>query len=249
MFDLDNTLFDHEASTREGLGAFVRSLGLELTPGLQQRWIEIEQACYDRFLSGELSFQEQRRKRLRQFLLEAGQPHGGGETGHDKLFAVYLRSYENAWTAFPDAAPTLQRLRDLGMRVGIITNGNHEQQSMKITSIGLEPLVDVLFSSEQMGHAKPDKSAFLQPCHSLELPPSQVLYVGDNFRVDIEGARAATRCSHSSSGKYRSKTSRTISPWLRRVAIARAPTRSRNSSGRRTERGRPSGTVALIYSL
>ncbi|WP_410468587.1 HAD family hydrolase [Arthrobacter sp. A2-55] len=65
-----------------------------------------------------------------------------------------------AWTSFPDAAPTLRRLRDLGLRVGVITNGNHEHQSMKIARLGLEPLPDVFFSSEQMGHAKPDKSAF-----------------------------------------------------------------------------------------
>ncbi len=162
LFDLDNTLFDHQASSREGLGAFMRRLGLERTSELEQRWFEIEQACYNRFLSGEISFQDQRRERLRQFLPEAGHPPGDEEAGLDKLFAVYLRSYENAWTAFPDAAPTLRRLRSLGMRVGIITNGNHEQQSMKITRIGLEPLIDVLFTSGQMGHAKP---AGLQALH------------------------------------------------------------------------------------
>jgi putative hydrolase of the HAD superfamily len=191
LFDLDNTLFDHHASARDGLGAFLRCLGVEPTSALEQSWFEIEQACYDRFLSGELSFQEQRRERLRQFLRFAGHAHGDSDTDLDEIFAHYLRNYENAWSAFPDAAPTLRRLRDHGLRVGVITNGNHKQQSMKTARLGLEPLLDVFFSSEQMGHAKPDKSAFTLPCESLQLPPRQVLYVGDNFHVDVEGARSA----------------------------------------------------------
>lgn len=191
LFDLDNTLFDHLRSARDGLATFVRNFGVELTPELSNSWFAIEQANYDRFLSGELNFQEQRRERLRQFLPLIGHQRSIGATELDEMFAVYLQGYENAWTAFPDAVPTLQSLRGFGMTVGVVTNGNHEQQAMKISRIGLEPLLDLFFSSEQMGHAKPEGSAFILPCESLQISPSQVLYVGDNYRVDIEGARGA----------------------------------------------------------
>ncbi|MDN5742352.1 MAG: HAD family hydrolase [Micrococcaceae bacterium] len=191
LFDLDNTLFDHLTSARGGLDTFVRSFGVELTPDLSNSWFEIEQANYDLFLSGELSFHAQRRERLRQFLPLIGHPGPVGATELDEVFAIYLRSYEEAWTAFPDAVPTLELLRSSGTTVGVITNGNHEQQAKKIKRIGIEPLLDLFFSSEQMGHAKPTSSAFILPCEKMGISPSQVLYVGDNFRVDIEGARAA----------------------------------------------------------
>ncbi|MDQ2742527.1 MAG: HAD family hydrolase [Chloroflexota bacterium] len=191
LFDLDNTLFDHLTSARDGLDTFVRSFGVELTPDLSHSWFEIEQANYDRFLSGELSFHEQRRERLRQFLPLTGHPGPVGATELDEMLAIYLRSYEEAWTAFPGFAPTLQLLRNSGTTVGVVTNGNHEQQAKKTNRIGIEPLLDLFFSSEQMGHAKPTSSAFILPCEKMALSPSQVLYVGDNFRVDIEGARAA----------------------------------------------------------
>ncbi|MGA7206911.1 MAG: HAD family hydrolase [Specibacter sp.] len=191
LFDLDNTLFDHLTSARGGLDAFVRSLGVELTSDLSRSWFEIEQVTYDRFLTKELNFQEQRRERLRQFLTVIGHPGAAGTTELDQMFAIYLRSYVEAWTAFPDAAPTLQMLRSSGVTIGVVTNGNHEQQQKKINRIGIEPLLDIFFSSEQMGHAKPTRSAFVLPCEKMGLSPNEVLYVGDNFRVDIEGARAA----------------------------------------------------------
>lgn len=191
LFDLDNTLFDHRTSARCGLRTFVRDLGVELTPELSRSWLKIEHATYDRFLSKELNFQEQRRERLRQFLPLIGHPEMFGTTELDEMFAIYLRSYEESWTAFPDAVPTLQMLKSIGITLGIITNGNHEQQAKKISRTGIAPLLDLFFTSEQMGHAKPTRAAFTLPCEKTGFSPSQVLYVGDNFHVDIEGARAA----------------------------------------------------------
>ena len=191
LFDLDNTLFDHQASARAGVEGFLRFLGTEPSDELASLWFEIEQVNYDRFLSNELTFNEQRRVRLRQFLPLSGLEVPGTDTLLDELFATYLKEYEHAWEAFPDAAPALQSLRACGMQVGVVTNGNHDQQTAKIKRIGLEPLLNRVFSSELTGHAKPAPQAFVQPCQSLQVPPAQTLYVGDNYRVDIEGARNA----------------------------------------------------------
>jgi len=191
LFDLDNTLFDHSGSAHTALYAFAHNLGIILSDKLAQQWFDIEQACYDRFLNGGFSFQDQRRERLRRFFTCAGLPCPGTAVELDRIFATYLRKYEAAWTAFPDAAPALRQLHARGMTVGVITNGNHEQQQLKVHKTGLEPLLDAVFTSGQMGHAKPTRDAFLVPCKSLGLPPGQVLYVGDNYKVDVEGAQAA----------------------------------------------------------
>ena len=65
------------------------------------------------------------------------------------------------------------------MPVGVVTNGNHHQQTSKINRIGLEPLLDRIFSSEQTNHAKPAPQAFIQSCKSMQISPAQTLYVGD----------------------------------------------------------------------
>ncbi|MGM7778966.1 HAD family hydrolase [Arthrobacter sp. KNU-44] len=191
LFDLDNTLFDHPASARAGVDAFLHHLGTERSAQLTRWWFEIEEDNYNRFLAKELSFQEQRRERLRHFLPLAGLSVPQTNTRLDELFTTYLQNYEEAWTAFPDAAPALQSLRAAGMPVGVITNGNHDQQTSKIKRIGLEPLLDRIFSSELTNHAKPAREAFMQPCRLMTVPPGETLYVGDNYRVDIDGARNA----------------------------------------------------------
>lgn len=77
------------------------------------------------------------------------------------------------------------------MPVGVITNGNHGQQTAKINRIGLGPLLDQVFSSEQTGYAKPAAGAFLDPCKSMGLSAAETLYVGDNYATDVAGARQA----------------------------------------------------------
>ncbi|WP_457950041.1 HAD family hydrolase [Pseudarthrobacter sp. alpha12b] len=191
LFDLDNTLFDHEASAKSGLGGFLRHLQAEPSADLARSWFEIEQLNYDRFLAKDLSFLEQRRERLRQFLPLAGMVPPRTDAQLDELFAAYLQNYEQAWTAFPDAAPMLELLRASGIPAAVVTNGNHDQQTSKIKRIGLEPLLDGVFSSELMGHTKPEPEAFLVPCMSMGLSPAETLYVGDNYHTDITGARTA----------------------------------------------------------
>ncbi|TNB69583.1 HAD family hydrolase [Arthrobacter sp. BB-1] len=71
------------------------------------------------------------------------------------------------------------------------TVSSPDQQRAKVKKIGLEPLVDRIFTSELIGHAKPASEAFLEPCKELNVSPAQVLYVGDNYTVDVEGARNA----------------------------------------------------------
>lgn len=173
------------------MGAFLEHLGAECSQQLTRAWFRIEQANYDRFLAKGLSFEEQRRERLREFLPLVGiaVPRTNGEL--DELFAKYLQSYEEAWTAFPEAVTTVRVVRAMGLPVAVVTNGNHNQQSSKISRIGLEGLLDGIFSSELMNHAKPEPEAFTAPCQSLNVLPSETLYVGDNYRVDVEGARNA----------------------------------------------------------
>lgn len=103
-FDLDNTLFDHEGSAKSGLGGFLRYLQAEPSADLARSWFEIEQLNYDRFLAKDLSFLEQRRERLRQFLPLAGIVPPRTDAQLDELFAASslfwtASSAPNSWAA------------------------------------------------------------------------------------------------------------------------------------------------------
>lgn len=191
FFDLDNTLFDHWFSAREGLVALLAEAGRKNSPRLQHAWLDREREFFNHYLAGRMSFRDQRRARMDAFLRDAGVAvPGAGET-LDELFATYARASRCAWRSFPDAVPALGRLRDAGLAIAVVTNGNHRQQVEKLDAVGIATLVDRVFSSEETGHAKPAPEAFWRPCAELGLYPADVLHVGDDPAADVDGARRA----------------------------------------------------------
>jgi putative hydrolase of the HAD superfamily len=125
LFDLDGTLLDHEAATAAALPAWLPSYGMSPADieTVIPFWFELERRHYPAWRAGEISFQEQRRRRLRDFLSAVGRAVPADQL--DAMFADYLAGYEAAWTAFTDAEPTLRRLRAAGLRIGVLTNFCH----------------------------------------------------------------------------------------------------------------------------
>ena len=190
-FDLDGTLFDHRSSARMGLDWFLSGLGTESTEELRTAWFAAESEQFERWRAGQISFQEQRRERLRIFLPMIGLS-APSNVGHlAELFSEYLRSYRAAWRPFSDSAEVLRILRESGYRVGVLTNGTQEQQVDKLTVIGLLGAFDVVCTSEQIGAQKPDPYAFVEFAKRLEILPSACLFVGDSAEQDFAGARGA----------------------------------------------------------
>lgn len=191
LFDLDGTLVDQEGAAVAALHAWLPSYGLSADDiqALIPLWFELEQRHYPTWLAGEITFQEQRRRRLQDFMpavsttIRLDQP--------DTLFAEYLACYKAAWTAFDDAAPALQRVAAAGLQVAVLTNGDQAQQTAKLRATGLLALSGPVFASSALPAGKPDRRAYFEACRRLRLTPGQVLMVGDNYELDVVPARAA----------------------------------------------------------
>lgn len=190
-FDLDGTLFDHRGSGRAGAAAFLGGLGLDVTETALDAWFAAEDEQFERWRSGEISFQEQRRERLRTVLPPFGIDVPDDEVGLDALFEDYLRVYRASWRAFPEALTLLHELRAQGFGLGVLTNGAEEQQRDKLARTGLDGAFDVVCTSERIGFQKPDERAFLTLADELGVDPADCLFVGDNPAHDVAGARAA----------------------------------------------------------
>lgn len=191
FFDLDNTLFDHQSSARAGVTALLMGLGCPDEAGLQRTWAELEGQYFHQYLQGNLSFQDQRRARMRSFLRAAGLEASQDEGALDDWFTAYLVAARAAWTALPDVSETLQKLRNSGTSIAVVTNGSQSQQVEKMQAMGIAKLVDDVFTSEATGHAKPAAEAFLIPCAALGVAPAEALHVGDDPMADFEGAKRA----------------------------------------------------------
>jgi putative hydrolase of the HAD superfamily len=57
--------------------------------------------------------------------------------------------------------------------------------------LGLLARVGLVFTAEAIGVAKPHRNAFHVVCQAFDLPPDRVLYVGDDYAIDVLAARAA----------------------------------------------------------
>lgn len=189
LFDLDDTLVDHAGAARGAVVAWARERGVTGSPDeVAARWAALTRLHYDRYQQRELTYLEQRRARVRDFLTHEALVD---DADVDVAFGGYRSRYEAAWTAFPDAAPALRRARESGAVVAVLTNGEHDQQAAKLTRSGLAPYVDHLVASSTLSAAKPHVAAFDEACARVRVAPDAALMVGDSLHHDVHGARAA----------------------------------------------------------
>lgn len=191
VFDLDDTLFDHTASATTAVRDWVTELGSTATDELLAQWFALERRHFDTWLAGEITHQEQRRRRLQDFLPLLDRPVPPTADEQDAAIEVYLERYRSNWVAFDDARPALDVARSNGWRIGVLTNGKTVQQNAKLAKIGLAGLIDVVATSESLGAGKPAPSAYHYICKALGVEPAEALMIGDNLELDVVAARAA----------------------------------------------------------
>jgi len=90
-----------------------------------------------------------------------------------------------------EAATALQRARDIGLVVGVISNSNGSVRRA-LEGAGLAVHLQFVIDSSVVGVAKPDPRIFDGALAALgDIDPGRVAYVGDSAINDIGGATAA----------------------------------------------------------
>lgn len=145
---------------------------------------------FESWRSGQITFEEQRRRRLRDLLPLIGYDVPS-EPDLDLLFAGYLAEYEAAWQAFDDVLPVITILTANGFDLAVLTNGTAAQQNAKVTRIGIRDRLIAVFTSEELGVAKPHPDIYRQACRELGVSPDKTLHVGDNYQLDVVAAKKA----------------------------------------------------------
>jgi 2-haloacid dehalogenase len=103
----------------------------------------------------------------------------------ERLMSLYERL-----GAYPDARPTLERLRAAGLRLAILSNGAPRMLGTAAGSAGLAPLLDAVLSIEEVGTYKPAPAVYRLALDRLKLWPNEILFVSANG-WDACGAKAA----------------------------------------------------------
>jgi putative hydrolase of the HAD superfamily len=89
---------------------------------------------------------------------------------------------------FPHALETLKAFREREIKLGLLSDFPPET---KLEFLGLPGLWDAVLCSETVGRLKPDPLPFRKLAEAMGLPPEKILYVGNSFSYDVEGAQSA----------------------------------------------------------
>jgi len=89
-----------------------------------------------------------------------------------------------------EAAKALQRARDMGLVVGVISNSNGSVQRA-LDEAGLGAYLEFVIDSSVVGATKPDSRIFELGLCAARTTPEETVYVGDSYFVDVVGARRA----------------------------------------------------------
>ena len=129
---------------------------------------------------------------VRRIIARAGLGDDLGGRRFDAFFDELYRHFTtaDAWSAYPDAGPALERVRARGLRVGLVTNYDTRVYAV-LNALGLSSALDSVTIPAVAGAAKPDRRIFAKALGTHGLPADAVVHVGDSMVDDYEGASAA----------------------------------------------------------
>ncbi|MFI8706430.1 HAD family hydrolase [Bacillus sp. NPDC077411] len=192
FFDIDGTLLDYELAERNGILDFFREhnpifSGKEFEAS--KLWNQLSEQYFNQFLSNELSFQEQKRLRMKGIFQQYG-IHLTNEEA-DQKFNLYLSSYRENWTVYADVIDVLEDLKRKGYPLGIISNGNYEQQIEKLHRLNILHYFNPVIASSRVGVAKPNIAIFQIASMKAKCRVQDCYYIGDRLETDALSSKNA----------------------------------------------------------
>ena len=181
LFDLDNTLIDFMKMKKHSCSAAIDAMigaGLHIE---HDKAIKALFGLYDKYgLEEKTIFQK--------FLNKIT-----GKVDH-KILANGIVAYRRVRAGFLEPYPNIDyvlwKLKDRGIKLGIVTDAPKLKAWIRLASIKLSNYFDVVVTFEDTKQRKPSKLPFKAALDKLKLKPQECLMVGDWPERDIKGAKA-----------------------------------------------------------
>ncbi|HLI92189.1 MAG TPA: YjjG family noncanonical pyrimidine nucleotidase [Puia sp.] len=193
FFDLDHTLWDFEANSRQTLEELYHSLGLYSRgvadfPAFHRRYLEHNDKLWERYRNGFIKVDELRWKRMWLTLLDfkiADEPLAR------TMDTLFLDALPTRKTLFPYTVEILEYLTGKNYRLHLITNGFEKTQHSKLQGSGISRFFEQVVTSEGSNSLKPHKEIFDYALRVTGAHPAESIMLGDSIEVDIQGAMNA----------------------------------------------------------
>jgi putative hydrolase of the HAD superfamily len=194
FFDLYYTLVRYEPPQEEVEANTLREFGIDVSPEVFQRPL---------MMANEFIYQEIGRRPLSQRssqekmalyaqFQEIVLKEAGIKTSEKLVLGLLgrMQQVKMKLVLFDDVAPALDSLKGKGLVLGLISNVEHDINPM-LGELGLTSRLDVVVTSQDSGFVKPRPEIFQEALKRARVAPAEAIYVGDQYQVDIIGARGA----------------------------------------------------------
>ncbi len=190
FFDLDHTLWDFEANSRQTLEELYHELELK-NRGIHdfnlfhKNYLVHNDKLWDRYRKGFIKVDELRWKRMWLALLDfkiADEPLAR------EMGVRFLDLLPTRKLLFPHTIEVLDYLFNKNYRLHLITNGFEKTQHGKLKNSGLDKYFIEVITSEGSNSLKPHKEIFEFAFRKTGAVPEQSIMIGDTIDVDILGA-------------------------------------------------------------
>jgi len=111
---------------------------------------------------------------------------------HDAALAAYHQAWDPHTYIDPDVPELLPALRELGLRVGVLSNTlwPREHHEQVLARDGVLSLIDGAVFTSEIEYAKPHPEAFLAAMRAVGADdPARCVFVGDRPYDDVHGAK------------------------------------------------------------
>jgi putative hydrolase of the HAD superfamily len=194
LFDLDDTILvafgPAESQWRRVLGGYVDHLS-PLTPAAamaaimdssRDLWADPGRHKHWRHRIGEA----RRRIVADAFAALGAQGHAIPKPGlRDEIADRFNALHDAELECFPGAHDTLDRLKELGVRLALITNGAGAPQRAKVVRFALEHRFDHIQIEGEHGFGKPEERAYTHAMAALGVTARETWMVGDNLEWEV----------------------------------------------------------------
>jgi HAD superfamily hydrolase (TIGR01549 family) len=184
IFDLDDTLYSEKQYVRSGYKAVAKALGNELYADRLWQYFENGKQAIDELLK-ELDCINRK----------------------EEFIEIY-REHTPEITLYDGVEELICKLKNNGVRVGIITDGRVSGQRKKIQALGLDKLIDDIIITDELGGTqfrKPCDISFRIMRNRWKLPFEQIVYIADNAEKDFQAPKQVGMQSiwlHNEDGLY-----------------------------------------------
>ena len=179
IFDIDNTLLDFMFMKTKAINAAVEGM---INVGMKIDFKDTVNEVFDIYNKKGYEHQEV----FNEFIIKKI-----GKINYKYLAAAiveYKKAKEISLNLYPDVIPTLNKLKNMNLNLGIVSDAPSREAWMRLYTLDLHNFFDDVVTFNDTGVYKPAKEPFIKISEKLNANLEECMMIGDWPERDIKGA-------------------------------------------------------------